>query len=77
MFYLPNKNNKIIRKAGNIEIFYGDIRKIEDAKKAISNCDIVIHLAFTSSVSAYFYEKYKNSKKLNFLRYSKISESFL
>ena len=77
MFYLPNKNNKIIRKAGSIEIFYGDIRKIEDAKKAISNCDIVIHLAFTSSVSDYFYEKYKNSKKLNFLRYSKISESFL
>lgn len=76
MFYLPNKNNKIIRKAGNIEIFYGDIRKIEDAKKAISNCDIVIRLAFTFSVSAYFYEKYKNSKKLNFLRYSKISESF-
>lgn len=113
-FVLPNKNNRMIaQKIENIEIFYGDIRKIDNIKKAISGCDSVIHLAFTppdlcqkkpqfsykinvvgtknlvkainenaketklvfaSSISAYFYKKYKNSKKLSSLRYKKYTE---
>jgi nucleoside-diphosphate-sugar epimerase len=31
-------------------------------------------LVFVSSISAYFYEKYKNSKKFNLLRYKKYTE---
>jgi nucleoside-diphosphate-sugar epimerase len=113
-FVLPDKKNrKIAQKIKNVEIFYGDIRKVGDIKKAISGCDAVIHLAFTppdlcqrkpqfsykinvigtknlvkvinentketrlvfaSSISAYFYEKYKNSKKFNFLRYKNYTE---
>lgn len=114
---LPNvKNKKIaqeIKRIQGIDVFYGDIKKIKDVKKAISSCDAVIHLAFTSpdvcqkkpqfaykvnvvgtenlvksindnnkkiklvfasSISVYFYEKYKNSKKFNFLRYKKYIE---
>lgn len=113
-FVLPNKKNKkIAQKNKNVEIFYGDIRKIDNIKKAISGCNAVIHLAFispdlcqkkpqfsykinvvgtknlvkainenaketklifASSISAYFYEKYKNSKKLSSLRYKKYTE---
>lgn len=116
-FVLPNKNNKITAsKTKKAEVFYGDIRKIRDVKKAISDCDAVIHLAFvspdfcqknssfaykiniggtenlvralrentkeiklvfTSSISAYFYEKYKKSKKISSLRYKKYAEQKL
>lgn len=49
---LPSvKNKKIaqkIQRVKNIDVFYGDIRKIKDVKKVVSNCDVVIHLAFAS-----------------------------
>lgn len=113
-FVLPNeKNKKIAQKIKNVEIFYGDIRKINHIKKAVSGCNAIIHLAFTSpdlcqkksrfsyktnvvgtenltkvinenakeirlvfasSISAYFYEKYKKSKTFKLLRYKKYAE---
>lgn len=46
-FVLPGKKTAA-KKFKGIEVFYGDIRKVKDLKNAISGCDAVIHLAFTS-----------------------------
>jgi len=46
-FELPPKKS-LAKKFKKTEVFYGDVRKIKDLKKAVNGCDAIIHLAFTS-----------------------------
>lgn len=47
-FVLPDEKKKALSKDARIDVFYGDIRNAKDIKNAISGCNAVIHLAFTS-----------------------------
>jgi nucleoside-diphosphate-sugar epimerase len=47
---------------------------IKNLVRAINENVKEIRLVFTSSISAYFYEKYKKSKKFKFLSYEKYAE---
>ena len=50
------KKRRIVKKSKNLIIINGDIRKIETVKKALSNIDAVIHLAYINGTK-YFYTK--------------------
>ena len=50
------KKRRIVKKSKNLKIINGDIRNIETVRKALSNIDAVIHLAYINGTK-YFYTK--------------------